>query len=60
MRFLLVFVTVIFLYRAEVGEPCNGFAGIQCRFDLVCVPIQSPHPIDGAGICVRLGVVNAC
>ena len=52
MRLLVTFVTLISLYRAEVGEPCYGFAGILCQPDLVCMPIQNPHPIDGAGICV--------
>ena len=55
MRFLLMFVTVVsfaWTSYAGLGESCYGFAGILCHPDLVCMPIQNPHPIDGAGICV--------
>jgi len=40
-------------YLTEVGQICGGFAGIQCRDDLVCV-FQEPSPIDGSGICLEL------
>lgn len=46
-------VTVVAIdYLADVGQSCDGFAGIQCMDHLVCVHIQEPTPIDGSGICL--------
>lgn len=48
----IVTVVVIDYYLADVGQACDGFAGIQCMDHLVCVHIQEPTPIDGSGICL--------
>lgn len=55
MRFYIllssIFTVVAIDYLADVGQTCEGFAGIQCKKHLVCVHIQEP-PIDGSGICL--------
>ena len=54
MRFLIVTFVVLNTYLADIGEPCQGFSGIQCKPQLVCmVPSKHQHTIDGAGICVK-------
>lgn len=54
MRFSSILLVSLFTidYLVDVGHPCGGFAGIQCKKHLVCVHIQEPSPIDGSGICL--------
>lgn len=51
MRFLVVTFVVLNTYLADIGEPCHGFSGIECKPQLVCVKPQ--HTVDGLGICEK-------